>query len=152
MGMCYLDEKGESRYPLMGCYGIGLGRLAAAICEARHDRFGPIWPLSVAPWQVHLCAIRADEPSVQAAADRLYQQLQQRGYEVLYDDRRLRAGALFADADLLGCPIRLSVSPRGLEKGILELQSRDRLIQRELPLSAPWEGLQEGLQSAGKAL
>ena len=152
MGMCYLDENGESRYPLMGCYGIGLGRLAAAICEAHHDRFGPIWPLTVAPWQVHLCAVRADEPPVQDAAGRLYRQLQQRGYEVLYDDRRLRAGALFADADLLGCPIRLSVSPRGLGQGTVELQSRDRRIQRELSEAALWEELQKLLKGAGEGL
>ncbi|MDE7107466.1 MAG: proline--tRNA ligase, partial [Clostridiales bacterium] len=92
MGMTYLDNDGNSQYPIMGCYGIGVGRLAAAIAEAHHDSYGPIWPLSVAPWQVHLCAVRADDPEIKAYADKLYESLQDSGIEVIYDDRNVSAG------------------------------------------------------------
>jgi prolyl-tRNA synthetase len=87
MGMQYLDAEGKACVPVMGCYGIGVGRLAASICEARHDEFGPVWPVSVAPWQVHLCAVRPDDPAVRACADRLYGALNAAGVEVIYDDR-----------------------------------------------------------------
>jgi prolyl-tRNA synthetase len=146
LDMHYQDENGESRYPVMGCYGIGIGRLAAAICEAHHDAFGPIWPLAVAPWQVHLCAVRADEPQVKAAADRLYGQLQQRGMEVLYDDRPLRAGILFSDADLIGCPVRITVSPRSLQQKAVEISTRDRSMQKTVEEEALWPVLQKLLQ------
>ena len=82
MQMTYLDETGKTKYPIMGCYGIGVGRLAACICEAHHDDRGPIWPVAVAPWQVHLCAVRADDENVRKKADELYAVLQNAGIEV----------------------------------------------------------------------
>lgn len=126
MNMTYIDSSGETRYPVMGCYGIGIGRLAASICEAHHDDRGPIWPLAVAPWQVHLCAVRSDDAEVKAYADRLYHELQNKGAEVIYDDRRVSAGVMFADADLLGVPFRVIVSPRNIRQNIVELVSRDK--------------------------
>lgn len=139
MDMTYVNQEGALHYPVMGCYGIGVGRLAAAVCEARHDEYGPIWPMSIAPWQVHLCAVRADDPEVKACADRLYQQLQDRGVEVLYDDRPVSAGVMFSDADLLGVPIRVVVSPRNRKKGILEVTSRDKKLSTSIPMGTAAE-------------
>lgn len=126
MNMTYLDKNGDTQYPVMGCYGIGVGRLAASICEAHHDDHGPIWPLAVAPWQVHLCAVRADDAEVKAYADKLYNELQSKGAEVIYDDRRVSAGVMFSDADLLGVPFRVIVSPRNMKQNIVEIVSRDK--------------------------
>jgi prolyl-tRNA synthetase len=134
MGMSYQDASGAPQFPLMGCYGIGVGRLAASICEACHDAYGPIWPVSVAPWQLHLCAVRADQAQVREWSDRLYQQFQARGIEPLYDDRRVSAGNMFADADLLGAPLRVVVSPRNLAEGCCELSARDKSFSQKVPL------------------
>ncbi len=128
MNMQYLDKNGQSQYPIMGCYGIGVGRLAASVIEEKHDKFGPIWPISIAPWQVHLCCVRADDKNAKAIADNLYNSLQASGIEVIYDDRDVRAGVMFSDADLIGSPIRVIVSPRNLEKGIVEIVTRDKQI------------------------
>ena len=132
MGMTYLDKDGKEQTPIMGCYGIGVGRLAASVCEASHDEYGPIWPMAIAPWQVHLCAVRADDEKVKAAADKLYDDLQAAGVEVIYDDRNVRAGVMFSDADLLGVPLRIIVSPRNLEEGVFELKSRDKTLDEKL--------------------
>jgi len=130
MEMTYLDEKGKKQYPVMGCYGIGVGRLAASICEARHDAYGPIWPLSIAPWQVHICALKSNDPEVKQAADALYQALLDRQIEVIYDDRHVSAGVMFSDADLLGVPLRIIISPKTLKNKSCELKSRDHKIQK----------------------
>lgn len=128
MGMTYTDENGEEQTPIMGCYGIGVGRLAASVCEAKHDEYGPIWPISIAPWQVHLCCMRVDDAECKAAADKIYEELEKRGIEVIYDDRDVRAGAMFADADLLGVPVRVVVGPKNLKDGKVELKTRDKSI------------------------
>ncbi|MCF2651947.1 proline--tRNA ligase [Anaeromassilibacillus senegalensis] len=141
MGMTYQDEDGNTHHPVMGCYGIGVGRLAAAVCEAHHDDFGPIWPVSIAPWQVHLCAVRADNDAVRACADALYEQLQARGAEVIYDDRTVSAGVMFSDADLLGVPLRVIVSPRNLKQGIVEVASRDKTFSKSVPLETAAESV-----------
>ena len=126
MNMTYLDENNELQNPIMGCYGIGVGRLAAAVCEAHHDEYGPIWPKEIAPWQVHICAVRADDDQVKAVADQLYQSLMDDGVEVIYDDRAVRPGNMFSDADLLGVPIRVIISPRNLSDQVIELVTRDK--------------------------
>jgi prolyl-tRNA synthetase len=128
MDMRYLDKDGQLKYPVMGCYGIGVGRLAAAVCEVRHDEYGPIWPKSIAPWQVHLCCIRADDPGVRTAADALYDKLQEEGLEVIYDDRDVRPGVMFSDADLIGAPVRITVSPKNLARSCVEISSRDKSV------------------------
>ena len=134
MHMQYVDEKGNSHTPIMGCYGIGVGRLAASVCEAKHDDYGPVWPISIAPWQVHLCCMRGDNAEVRAQADRLYEALQKAGVEVLYDDRNVSAGVMFSDADLLGVPVRLVASPRNRKEGCVELSLRgDRASAVKLP-------------------
>lgn len=134
MGFKYTDENGEEQYPIMGCYGIGVGRMAASICEVRHDDFGPIWPITIAPWQVHLCCLRSDDEKCKSYADNLYETLQNKGIEVIYDDRKARPGAMFADADLLGVPVRVVVSPRNLGENVVELSTRDKSIQEKVPM------------------
>lgn len=135
MNMTYLDANGESHNPIMGCYGIGVGRLAASVCEAKHDDFGPIWPITIAPWEVHICAVRADDPEVKKTADELYETLTKRGIEVIYDDRAVSAGVMFSDADLLGVPVRVVVSPRNLKDGCCEISARDKSFS-EKPAAA----------------
>lgn len=133
MGMQYLDKEGNLQYPIMGCYGIGVGRLAASVCESHRDDYGPIWPISIAPWQVHICCLRADEPVVKAAADDIYNALLKKGVEVIYDDRDVRAGVMFSDADLLGVPVRVVVSPRSLGEDLIELSTRDKKVSKKVP-------------------
>ena len=129
MGMTYIDEEGNTKTPIMGCYGIGVGRLAACIMEAYHDEKGPIWPITVAPWQVHVCCMRQDNAECKAAADEIYAKLQKLGIDVIYDDRDVRAGVMFADADLLGVPVRVTVGPKALAEGQIELSTRDKSVQ-----------------------
>ena len=145
--MTYIDKTGESQYPVMGCYGIGVGRVAAAICEAHHDGKGPIWPLSVAPWQIHLCAVRADNAEVKSYADKLYSELQNKGIEVIYDDREVSAGVMFSDADLLGVPFRVVVSPRNIRQNIIEIVSRDKKFSTNIPMQSALDGIQNILFS-----
>ncbi len=124
MGMTYLDEKGQAQVPIMGCYGIGVGRLVSSVMEVRRDKFGPIWPMSIAPWQIHICALRPDQDGVGEAARSLYDQLTALGLEVIWDDRGAQPGVQFAEADLLGVPLRVIIGGRSLKQGKLELKSR----------------------------
>ncbi len=145
MGMMYTDADGNRHHPVMGCYGIGVGRLVACLVEAHHDDFGPAWPVAVAPWQVHLCLLNADTPLCRDAATSLYEALSSR-FEVVFDDRGCTAGVQFADADLLGVPVRLVVSKRNLERGEVELSSRDKRIRRTVPLDAVLPAVAEALE------
>lgn len=148
MNMTYVEADGVSiSHPVMGCYGIGVGRLAAAVCEAHHDDFGPIWPMSIAPWQVHLCAVRPDDEEVKAYADNLYEELQNKGIEVIYDDRKVRAGVMFSDADLLGVPLRAVVSPRNMKEGVIELVSRDKTVAKKVALADAVEEITKTIYS-----
>lgn len=124
MSMRYTDKDGTQKTPIMGCYGIGIGRLIAGIIEASHDDYGPIWPKNIAPWQVYICAINLSESLVKDKAYELYESLKCK-LEVLFDDRNISAGAQFADADLLGIPLRIIVSKRNLEKDQVELVIRN---------------------------
>ena len=145
MNMTYVDANGESKTPIMGCYGIGVGRLAASVCEAHHDEYGPIWPKAIAPWQVHLFAVRVDDEEVRAYADKLYEDLQNAGIEVIYDDRSVRAGVMFADADLLGIPLRIIVSPKNMKQGVVEVASRDKTLKTQIPLENVMEEIKQYL-------
>lgn len=145
MNMTYVDANGESKTPIMGCYGIGVDRLAASVCEAHHDEYGPIWPKAIAPWQVHLCAVRVDDEEVRAYADKLYEDLQNAGIEVIYDDRSVRAGVMFADADLLGIPLRIIVSPKNMKQGVVEVASRDKTLKTQIPLENVMEEIKQYL-------
>jgi prolyl-tRNA synthetase len=134
MGATYLDEQGASRPLVMGCYGIGLGRLLAAAVEANHDERGIIWPAELAPFDVHLVALNPERPEVSEAAERLFEGLTAEGLRVLYDDREETAGVKFNDADLLGMRWRVTVSPRTLERGEVELKRRTEKEFISLPL------------------
>ena len=124
LGALYTDASGISRSIVMGCYGIGLGRLMAAVIEHSHDDKGIIWPPSIAPYQVYLCPLYLENPEVRTAAEKLYTELEAQGLEVLLDDRGESPGVKFNDADLLGIPIRVTISPRTLEKGSVEVKWR----------------------------
>ena len=134
MGMTYVDQDGSMKNPIMGCYGIGVGRLAASVCEAHRDDYGPIWPISIAPWHVHLCSMRPDNEEVAAMSQKIYDELTQKGIEVIWDDRPVSAGVMFADADLFGVPVRMIVSPKGLKGGTIEVSTRDKSMQERKPV------------------
>ncbi len=137
LGATYLDAAGQSHPIVMGSYGIGSGRLAATVVEQHHDERGIIWPISIAPFEVALLSLGgANEPGPSKAADRLYDELTTAGVDVLYDDRADRAGVKFNDADLIGCPLRLSVSARTLAKGEAELKPRTATDASFLALDA----------------
>ena len=132
----YLDRDGKSHPMVMGCYGIGVGRAMAAVIEQSCDEYGPIWPMSIAPWQVELCAINPEKEGVGEACERLYAELQAAGIEVLYDDRGEKAGSMFSDADLLGIPLRLVVSPRTLAEKQAEFKVRGSRDAERIALDA----------------
>ena len=120
LGCTYLDQNGKPQPVIMGSYGIGVGRMLACIVEEHNDENGIVWPISVAPYQVHLVGMRGAEEEAEA----LYEALQSVGIEVLYDDRNERPGVKFNDADLMGLPIRVTVSKRSLENGGYEIKLR----------------------------
>jgi prolyl-tRNA synthetase len=128
-----LDDQGKAQVMLMGCYGIGVSRIVAAAIEQRHDDAGIRWPEAMAPWRVAVCMINPKGlPEVTAAAEALYTQLADRGIEVVFDDRGLRPGAMFADMELIGIPHRVVVSERGVAAGTLEYRARDEADSRQL--------------------
>ena len=135
LGAYYSDREGRQKPIVMGCYGIGVGRLMAAAMEQNHDEHGIVWPHPIAPYNIHVCALSLDRPGVADAADQLYDSLQAAGLDVLYDDRDESPGVKFNDADLLGIPVRLTVSPRNLKQNAVEITDRATLQKRMAPLS-----------------
>jgi prolyl-tRNA synthetase len=156
LGCTFLDQEGKSRPIIMGSYGIGVGRLLACVAEQHHDDKGLIWPISVAPYAVYLVVIPDEQ--ARAAGEQLYAALREAGVEVLIDDRDERAGVKFNDADLIGLPIRLTISKKSLEKGGVELKRRDQESIRVIPLTEVvtqvqaeilvlWDELRAGVQN-----
>jgi prolyl-tRNA synthetase len=137
MEFTYNEEDGSSRYPIMGCYGIGVGRTMQCIVEESHDDYGPLWPVAVAPFTVQICCIQAKDEAVLSLARKIYEELLSRNIDVIFDDREVRPGFMFADADLIGAPIRVTVSPRNLKNGIVEMKYRVKEVPAGLPDSAP---------------
>lgn len=133
MNMTFTDDEGNKKHPIMGCYGIGIGRLLACAIEANHDDFGPIWPKAIAPWQIHICLLNIKNEDIRTIGFDLYEKLSEK-YEVIVDDRDVAAGIQFADADLLGIPVRIVVSKRNLDKGEFEIISRDKEIKMNVPI------------------
>jgi len=132
MGLTYLDVNGKAQVPVMGSYGIGVGRLMASIVEQHHDEHGIIWPQAVAPFDVHLVSLaKQATDEVGQQAETLYRKLRQAGLEVLFDDRKESPGVKFADADLVGIPWRVTVSSRSLKSGGVEVKQR-RAAEREI--------------------
>ena len=113
--------------------------MAASICEAHHDEYGPIWPISIAPWEVEICCLRSDDEETRAVADKLYTDLQNADVEVIYDDRKERPGVMFSDADLIGAPIRVVVSPRNLKESAVEITTRDKSVKEMIPVEEAFE-------------
>jgi prolyl-tRNA synthetase len=133
MGATYLDEAGQERPLVMGCYGIGVSRLVATAVEQNHDADGIQWPMAIAPYHVVLTPI-GKESEPRERAETLYQQLTERGVEVLLDDRDERPGVKFKDADLLGIPLRITLGKRGLSEGKLELKARTASEATMIPI------------------
>ncbi len=135
MGATFLDASGEARPMIMGSYGIGITRTAAAAIEQHHDDSGIIWPMSLAPAHVHLLPVSWTDERQRTVAEKLYADLQAAGVEVLLDDREERPGVKFKDADLLGLPLRLTVGPKALERGNIEWKPRRQAKATEIALA-----------------
>ncbi|NOX23593.1 MAG: proline--tRNA ligase [Actinobacteria bacterium] len=136
LGATVLDENGKSRPIVMGSYGIGLERNLAAVVEVHHDEKGIVWPVSVAPWHVVVTVVRAKDEASQEVASSIADGLEGRGWDVMIDDRNERPGVKFADAELVGFPYRITVGPRGLETGTVEVVDRRSGTQSDVALDA----------------
>jgi prolyl-tRNA synthetase len=148
LGCTYLDRDGQPKPVVMGSYGIGIGRLLACVAEEHHDDYGLIWPVTVAPYQVHLVLLRGkNAPRVEETALRLYAELQASGIEVLYDDREESPGVKFNDADLIGLPLRLTVSERALAQNSVESKLRSASEKTMVPLEETLQKVREIMQS-----
>ncbi|MBI00105.1 MAG: proline--tRNA ligase [Acidimicrobiaceae bacterium] len=134
MGVSVLDAEGVSRVPTMGSYGIGVGRAMATVAETHHDDNGLVWPMAIAPYEVVLTVAKVDHAESMAVAESLYEELRGAGIDVLLDDRDGRAGVKFADAELVGIPLRVTIGSRGLESETLEVSSRKTGEQTNVPL------------------
>ena len=130
LGAKYLDENGQEKPCLMGCYGVGINRILASAIELGNDKDGIIWPISIAPFEVIVTCVNQDEEDVTRAAEEIYQQLLGQGIEVLLDDRILRGGAKFKDADLIGIPIRVTVGKKSIAEGNVEIKLRSESESR----------------------
>jgi prolyl-tRNA synthetase len=131
--LTFKDAQGVAQPVIMGCYGIGLGRVMGTVVEVLSDEKGIVWPRTIAPFHIHLISIEGKSPETAKEAERLYKELSERGIEVLWDDRDVRAGEKFADADLIGIPHRLVVSDRSLAEGGFELTDRASGTSRMVP-------------------
>jgi prolyl-tRNA synthetase len=149
LGATYLDENGTERPIVMGSYGIGPARIVAAAIEQGADERGIVWPSAIAPWQVQLVSLAKAGDAERQAADDLYEALREGGAEILYDDRDAGPGEKLTDAELLGCPLRVVVGRRGLEKGVVETSERSGDAERELPVEEAPARLLELLRGAG---
>jgi prolyl-tRNA synthetase len=143
LGARFIDKDGQSRPIIMGCYGIGPTRLLAAIIEQNHDDKGIIWPREVAPYQIEICPLYREGTSVKESADRLYKDLTGVGLQVLMDDREESPGVKFNDADLLGIPVRVTVSPRSLDKNSVEVKLRSEKQAQLVPVDDAIKKLME---------
>ncbi len=150
LGAFYLDAEGVSHPILMGCYGIGVGRIMATMVEQSHDEKGMIWPFSIAPYHVALVGLDLDKEETGSAAERLYAELLEAGVEALFDDRSETAGVKFNDADLLGLPLRAVVSKRSLKNGGIELKLRSQKESRIVPLADAVGVIQEEIRRGMK--
>ncbi len=145
----FLDQNGQEKPVIMGSYGIGVGRLLACVAEESHDNDGLIWPISIAPYQVHLVKIteKGEQERMTELADTLYNKLQSAGIDVLYDDRDEKPGVKFKDADLIGIPIRLTVSPRALTNGGIECKLRHKSERTILPVEGIIPAVQQHIMA-----
>ncbi|MDI6777432.1 MAG: proline--tRNA ligase [Syntrophales bacterium] len=134
MKATYLDKNGQEQYMVMGCYGIGIGRTVAACIEQNYDEDGMIWPMPLAPYHVIITPVNINDKSQSVAAEDLYQSLREKGVEVILDDRDVRPGIKFKDADLIGIPLRVTIGPKRLAEGKVEIRTRRLGDVEALPL------------------
>jgi len=132
LGATFLDRDGREKHFVMGCYGIGVSRIVAAAIEQSHDQNGIIWPLPIAPFQVLILPVNYEHKKMKAISSRIYEQLENGGYEVLMDDRDERAGVKFKDADLIGIPLRVTVGEKALDRNVVEVKLRKEEKVREV--------------------
>ena len=141
MGTTVLDSEGQSRTLTMGSYGIGVERAMAAVAETHHDENGLIWPMSIAPYEVVITLLKTDHTDSVDLAENIYKALTEAGIDVLLDDREERPGVKFADSELIGIPLRVTIGPRGLENGIAEVNNRSTNQKTEISLETVVEEL-----------
>jgi prolyl-tRNA synthetase len=149
LGCTFLDENGQSQPVVMGSYGIGVGRLIGCVAQQCRDDRGLVWPLSVAPFQVYLVGLDLDDDAVRSACETFYAGLLQREVEVLYDDRSERAGVKFNDADLLGMPLRVTISRRTVRNGTAEMKPRSDADSDQVALGAAVDDVARRLAALG---
>ncbi len=148
LGATFLDKDGKPALLQMGCYGIGVSRIAAAAIEQRHDARGIIWPKAIAPYEVVICPMGWNKSeTVRNAAETLYHALEEAGVEVMLDDRDIRPGVMFAEWELIGVPVRITVGDRGLKEGVLELQARSDETVAKVPVAEALAAIVKRLES-----
>jgi prolyl-tRNA synthetase len=152
MGAHFLDDKGNENAVIMGCYGIGVNRIVAAAVEAGHDDNGIVWPLALAPYHVLIAPLQLNNEAVMAAADSLEKALKAAGYDVLVDDRDQRPGVKFKDADLIGVPLRVVISERGLKEGTIEVKWRTDATAHSVSAATFEEAILAELESTRRGL
>jgi prolyl-tRNA synthetase len=152
MGASFLDEKSQAHPLIMGCYGIGVNRILAAAVETGHDPNGIIWPLSIAPYQVLIVPLQVDKPDVMKLTDELDHALTAAGHDCLVDDRDLRPGVKFKDADLIGIPLRIVIGERGLKEGSIELKWRHEAAPKSIPAANAAQLVLDELRAAIESL
>jgi prolyl-tRNA synthetase len=134
LGAKFLDERGQEAPCVMGCYGIGINRILASAIELGNDKNGIIWPISIAPFEVLVTCVNQDDEKIARAAENVYQKLLDNGVDVLLDDRALRGGVKFKDADLLGIPVRVTVGAKSLAEGSVEIKLRAESQSKKVPI------------------
>jgi prolyl-tRNA synthetase len=152
LGATFLDEHGKPQPIIMGSYGIGVGRLLACVAEEYHDDYGLIWPVSIAPYPIHLVLLNSKDGKAEEAAEKLYQALVDNGLEPLYDDRDERAGVKFNDADLIGLPLRVTVSSRSLDKGGFEFKRRDKDERWIVPINQSLDAIKDEIKKLNQEI
>lgn len=135
MGLKIHMPDGSLKEPIMGCYGIGIGRSLASIIEEKADEKGLVWPMTIAPWQVHFCPLRMDDENVSAVSEELYKKMESAGIEVLYDDRNVSVGVKLTDSELMGVPIRVVISPKTMANAEAEVTMRETGEKLFIPIS-----------------
>ncbi|MFC1636341.1 His/Gly/Thr/Pro-type tRNA ligase C-terminal domain-containing protein [Planctomycetota bacterium] len=152
LGAKFLDEHGQEQSCIMGCYGIGINRIFASAIELGNDDNGVIWPISIAPFEVIITSVNQDDEKVAQVADSIHGQLVSEGVDVLLDDRVLRGGAKFKDADLIGLPIRVTVGKKSLAEGAVEIKLRRESQSRRVCVEEAAQKVIEQVVSLKKEL
>jgi prolyl-tRNA synthetase len=152
MKATFLDRDGKEKFMVMGCYGIGVGRTVAAAVEQQHDDQGILWPMTIAPFHVIVVPVNVNDDKLAAAAEKLYRELGEEGVEVLLDDRDERAGVKFNDADLIGIPLRVTIGPKSLAAGNVEMKFRRTGETRTIPVGEAKRVIRDVVKAELKAL